>query len=192
MTPPRSPITMPDGTQDEMQDETKDDPGSQNGPPSASPTRTILVDGFNVLHAVLLGKERAGWWRQALRERLLERVRAWDGGPDEIWVAFDGSRPAESVWAEPVARSSDRNAGSDRHGPIVHQLFVESADDWIVRRARRAERPDRVLVVSADRKVAGRARSAGCEVLTPRAFMTRCPAGSLPRTDSASASGIAG
>lgn len=169
MTTLRIPIRMPD--------ETRGDPGSQHGRKSVTPRRTILVDGFNVLHAVLLGKERAGWWRRALRERLLERVRAWDGGADEIWVAFDGSRPAESVWAEPVARSSDPDGDGDRgrHGPIVHQLFVESADDWIVRRARRAERPERILVVSADRKVAGRARSAGCEVLAPWAFIARCP-----------------
>ncbi len=174
-SPSRIRITM----QDELED--RDGLASHDEPTTGSPTRTILVDGFNVLHAVLLGKERAGWWRRALRERLLERVEAWDGGRDEIWVAFDGSRPAESVWAEPVACPSDPDAGRGSHGPIVHQVFVESADDWIVRRARRAERPERVLVVSADRKVTGRARSAGCEVLAPWVFIARCPTGSLPR-----------
>ncbi|HKK50353.1 MAG TPA: NYN domain-containing protein [Myxococcota bacterium] len=140
--------------------------------------RTILVDGFNVLHAVLLGRDRAdGWWRRALRERLLDRVTSWTGGEDEIWVAFDGARPARSVWAEPVATPSEKTAGErGKGGPTVHSVFVESADDWIVRRARRAERPEGVVVVSADRKVAGRARSAGCEVLTPWAFIERCPA----------------
>jgi hypothetical protein len=139
---------------------------------SAKPgRRLILVDGFNVLHAVLLGKDRdAGWWRRVHRERLLERVTHWRGGADAIWVAFDGSRPAMSVWAEPVTISS----GGDSPEPTVHSLFVESADDWIVRRARRAEYPERMIVVSADRKVAGRARSAGCEILTPWAFMARC------------------
>ncbi len=154
----------------------------QNAPASKAPAkdpiagaypgrRLILVDGFNVLHAVLLGKNRdSGWWRRVHRERLLERVTHWSDGADAIWVAFDGSRPAMSVWAEPVAMSS----GGDSPGPVVHSLFVESADDWIVRRARRTQYPERMIVVSADRKVVGRARSAGCEILTPWAFMARC------------------
>ncbi len=140
-------------------------PGAQPG------RRLILVDGFNVLHAILLGKDRdSEWWQRVHRERLLERVTHWSDGADAIWVAFDGSRPAMSVWAEPVAMSS----GGDSPGPVVHSLFVESADDWIVRRARRTQHPERMIVVSADRKVAGRARSAGCEILTPWAFMARC------------------
>jgi len=176
MSPPQSAPAAKAAAQDPI-------PGAHPG------RRLILVDGFNVLHAVLLGKERdSGWWRRVHRERLLERVTHWRGGADAIWVAFDGSRPAMSVWAEPVAMSS----GGDSPGPAVHSvgsvhgvqrvdrvhsvhsLFVESADDWIVRRARRAEHPERMIVVSADRKVAGRARSAGCEILTPWAFMARC------------------
>lgn len=153
------------------------------------PGRILLVDGFNVLHAVLLGKERSGWWRRSLRERLLARATAWHGDQDEIWVAFDGARPSVStysvIWSSEAG--SETRAPSEttptgrpgpsprRSGPIVHSLFVESADDWIVRRARRAEQPDRVVVVSNDRKVTGRARSAGCEILTPWAFIARCP-----------------
>ena len=141
--------------------------------------RTILVDAFNVLHAVLLGKDRAdGWWRREHRERLLERICDWQGGPDEIWVAFDGNDPSESVWAEPVAiiasAPNDNDGPAPKMAPTIHSLFVESADDWIVRRARKAEEPERVIVVSADRKVAGRARSAGVEVWTPWAFIAEC------------------
>jgi hypothetical protein len=135
-------------------------------------TRVILVDAFNVLHAVLLGKERAeGWWRREERERLLRRISGWRNGPDEIWVAFDGAQPAWSVWAESVLRPVTVAS----RGPIVHSIYVESADDWIVRRARRAARPAQMVVVSADRKVSGRARSAGCEVWTPWAFISQCP-----------------
>ena len=44
--------------------------------------RVILVDGFNVLHGVLLGKERDhGWWRREARERLLRRISTWSSGP---------------------------------------------------------------------------------------------------------------
>lgn len=182
--------------------------------------RVILVDGFNVLHAVLLKEERdAGWWRRELRERLLRRVSEWPGADDALWVAFDGAQPSWSVWAEPVATlqpprararraielTSRRLAAAPRdeaplprgvsprspvptiheaptahrtptaHGvPTVHSVYVESADDWIVRRARRTSHPERTVVVTADRQVAGRARSAGCETWTPWAFMARC------------------
>jgi hypothetical protein len=151
-------------------------------------TRVVLVDGFNVLHTVLLKREReAGWWRRTVRERLLRRVQAWPDAQDQIWVAFDGAEPAWSVWAEPVARPrlggvagassllSGRPGRPERPGPIVHSVYVESADDWIVRRARRAVDPAQTIVVSADRKVAGRARSAGCTTWTPWAFMAEIP-----------------
>jgi hypothetical protein len=140
-----------------------------HSPPSSG--RIILVDAFNVLHAVLLGKNREqGWWRREERERLLRRISTWQSGPDEIWVAFDGTQPAWSVWAEPVLRPMT----SATRGPTIHSVFVESADNWIVRRARRAAQASQMIIVSGDRKVTGRARSAGCEVWTPWAFMSRC------------------
>jgi hypothetical protein len=135
--------------------------------------RIILVDGFNVLHTVLLGRERAaGWWKRESRERLLRRIAGWTEGPDAFWVAFDGTRESWSTWAEPVADTMAAAAA----GAHVHSVFVESADDWIVRRARRTPWPDRTVVVSADNKVAGRARSAGCEIWTPWGLIARCPA----------------
>jgi len=141
----------------------------------ASDPRTVFVDGFNVLHTVLLAGERDSvWWGRDAREKLLSRVCTWPDPRDEIWVAFDGSQPAWSVLALPAGRA----AGG--RGPMVHSVFVESADDWIVRRARRALPAAHALVVSADRKVAGRARSAGCEVWTPWAFIARCGAASAP------------
>jgi len=164
----------------------------------ALPGRIVLVDGFNVLHAVLLAQDRqGGWWKREARERLLERVASWPAPSDELWVAFDGVRPAWSVWAEPVAIPQPRvsrpfgpERGSDAGaalGPLVHSVFVESADDWIVRRARRAPDPARLLVVTNDRQVAGRSRSAGAEVATPWAFMSRCPTGNAVEAEAAGA-----
>lgn len=145
---------------------------------AACERRKILVDGFNVLHAVLdRGEREAGWWRRAQRERLLRLVATWPDHEDDVWVAFDGAQPAWSVWAEPVAKLESRDragSGADGGGPRVHSVYVESADDWIVRRARRALDPERTIVVTRDRQVAGRARSAGCDVWSPGAFMRRC------------------
>jgi hypothetical protein len=145
--------------------------------PARKSGRVILVDGFNVLHAVLLGKEREdGWWRRASRERLLRRVSRWQDGPDEIWVAFDGTQPAWSMWAESILIPETSASNST----TVHSVFVESADDWIVRRARRATHPEHTIIVSGDRKVSGRARSAGCEIWTPWTLISRCPKSDEP------------
>ncbi|MFO0690678.1 MAG: NYN domain-containing protein [Myxococcota bacterium] len=142
---------------------------------ATSGRRALLVDGFNVLHTVLLAGARDGaWWGRAARERLLDRLAGWPEAGDAIWVAFDGNQPAWSVLAVPAPGPCP---GARARGPIVHSLFVESADDWIVRRARRAACPDRTVVVSADRKVAGRARSAGCLVWSPWEFVAQIPVG---------------
>ena len=141
--------------------------------------RIILVDGFNVLHAVLEENEReTGWWRRTQRERLLRLAAGWPIPTDELWVAFDGARPAWAQWAEPfvqVESRPPRAAGGRPTGPLVHSVYVESADDWIVRRARRAAAPDRTFVVTRDRQVEGRAKSAGCHVWSPWAFLSECP-----------------
>ena len=141
--------------------------------------RTILVDGFNVLHAVLEEREReTGWWRRTQRERLLRLAGGWPVATDELWVAFDGARPAWAQWAQPVVKLESRSllaAGGRPTGALVHSVYVESADDWIVRRARRASSPDRTFVVTRDKQVEGRAKSAGCHVWSPWAFLSECP-----------------
>lgn len=153
--------------------------------------RVILIDGFNVLHATLDATTRAsGWWSRSHRERLLRRITLWPGLQDQLWVAFDGAKPAWSVWTEAylgdvgdvgdiAGSASGRAEGvgppSSCERSRVHCVFVESADDWIVRRARRSPSPARTVIVSRDRQVAGRARSAGCEVWTPTALLGLLP-----------------
>ena len=164
---------------------------------TAAQRRTILIDGFNVLHAVLEEPERkSGWWRRTQRERLLALAAGWPDAGDALWVAFDGARPSWSLWAEPVARVESRSfadekggqlpGASPRRGPLVHSVYVESADDWIVRRARRAADPSRTFVVTRDRQVEGRARSAGCHVWSPWAFLSECPTEPKPPLDESS------
>ena len=96
--------------------------------------RTILIDGFNVLHAVLEEHERAsGWWRRSQRERLLRLAAEWPIATDTLWVAFDGARPAWAQWAEPVVQLEARPPLAVDGRPIaalVHTVYVESADDF--------------------------------------------------------------
>lgn len=119
-----------------------------------------LVDGFNVLHAgVLRGNDRQGWWREEMRARLLARVTGFDDETAELWVVFDGSGPP----AESELRSAR---------PRV--VFAPSADEWLLAEVREAEDPSSVVVVTADRQLADRARHRGAQVMSPRAFLARC------------------
>jgi len=119
-----------------------------------------LVDGFNVLHAgVLRGNDRRGWWREEMRARLLERVAAFEDGAAELWVVFDGHGPG-----------ADAEIASLR--PRV--VFAPSADDWLLAAVREAADPASIVVVTADRQLADRARHRGAQVVSPRAFLARC------------------
>jgi len=118
-----------------------------------------LLDGFNVLHAGPLGgRDRSEWWTGPRRDELLELAARFDDRSAEVWVVFDGPREAD--------------ARDDLRGP--HSVFAPSADAWLLERVRAAEDPSRIAVVTADRKVADRARHRGARVYAPRDFLARC------------------
>ncbi len=117
-----------------------------------------LVDGYNVIHAAVLGgKDRSQWWTGSRRRELLERASGFDADA-EVWIVFDGP--------------DDSGATAGSSGP--HCVFADSADDWLVDRVRRAEDPAAIAVVTADRQVAGRARGRGARVVSPKDFLARC------------------
>jgi predicted RNA-binding protein with PIN domain len=129
--------------------------------------RTWLVDGFNLLHtAVLRGRDRREWWRGPARERVVELARCFDDPETEVVVVFDGERPPEEPERGEAAR------------PQV--VFAESADEWILSAVRRAPDPSRVVVVTADRPLADRARNRVASVGGPREFAARCRASPAP------------
>ena len=128
-------------------------------PPSEEPV-AWLIDGFNVLHAaVLRGRDRQDWWRAEARERVVDLVRQLEAPGAEVVVVFDGRRPAD----EP-----------ERAHPGPQVVFAASADDWLLAAVRRAPDPTRIVVVTADRQLADRARHRGARILGPTAFRERC------------------
>lgn len=132
--------------------------------------RVWLVDGFNALHvAVLRGRERSAWWTREGREQVLSRVRAFDDPAAEIWVVFDGRHPGEEV--------------AEAHGPGPRVTFAPSADEWVIQRVREAAAGG-VAVVTADRRLAARARARGARVVSPQDFLARCGAGEPQRSES--------
>lgn len=121
-----------------------------------------LVDGFNVLHAgVLRGNDRQGWWREEMRARLLARVAGFDDEAAELWVVFDGRGPL---------------AGAEERSLRPRVVFAPSADEWLLAEVRDAADPSDLVVVTADRQLADRARHRGARVVSPRAFLARCEA----------------
>ena len=125
-----------------------------------------LLDGFNVLHAGPLGgRDRSDWWTEPRRNELLDLVGRFDDPRAEVWVVFDGPH------AERAGRGDAR--GQAQRPRCV---FAQSADEWLLARVRAAEDAGRIAVVTADRKVADRARHRGAHVYSPREFLDRCSA----------------
>jgi YacP-like NYN domain len=121
--------------------------------------RVWLVDGYNVLNVGLLaGRSREGWWTGPFRNELLGRVQGFEEEAAEIWVVFDGTTPPGS-------------GGAGR----VRCVFAPSADEWLLGRMRERD-PEEVALVTADRRLAARARDRGVEVVAPAAFLARCRA----------------
>jgi predicted RNA-binding protein with PIN domain len=136
---------------------------SDSTPPADARPTLWLVDGFNVLHVVLLhGESREAWWQSKGRERVVELARAFDAPEAEVVVVFDGSQPP------PAGETGDAT------GPRV--IFAAPADDWLLTAVRNAPDPARVAVVTADRRLAARARHRGAQVVAPGAFAQRCRA----------------
>lgn len=141
-------------------------------PPAAAEPELWLVDGFNVLHAgVLRGRDRADWWRVPAQLRLVERVARFEPLTARLCVVFDAAHERSERCAPPPSLAR------------VEVVFAASADDWLVREARRAPEPGRLAVVTGDRQVAGRARHAGARVVSPRTFLARCAEPGYPAPD---------
>jgi predicted RNA-binding protein with PIN domain len=121
-----------------------------------------LLDGFNVLHAGLLGgRDRAEWWTEPRRSELLARAGRFDDPRAEVWVVFDGPRPEPESEADGRARQPRR-------------VFSASADEWLLAQVRAAKQPGHIAVVTSDRKLADRVRHRGAQVVSPQEFLDRC------------------
>jgi predicted RNA-binding protein with PIN domain len=94
-------------------------------------------------------------------------VRRFAEPAERVWIVFDGPRPSPPP---------DDAAARER----VQVVFAASADDWIVKRVRSSEAPERLAVVTGDRQVAGRARHRGARIETPREFIAKCVPPDVP------------
>lgn len=117
-----------------------------------------LVDGYNVVQVALLsGRDRDSWWQASRRDELMAHAARLAASGARVEVVFDGDQPVP----EPEGRAA-------------RQVFAESADAWLVARVRAEVTPQRVVVVTADRRLAGRLRHHGARVVGPGEFLRRC------------------
>ena len=120
----------------------------------------LIIDGFNVLHAVVLvGRDRAGWWQPVAQRRLVERVEQLTLSYPAMWIVFD-RRPSTSEIPEDVT-SND---------PRIRIVYAPSADDWIVHEVERLAPQHMITVVTADRPLRERVRRVGGSLLSPLAL----------------------
>ena len=118
---------------------------------------------------LLRGAERDHFWGPAARARLLALA---DRFPDatRVVVVFDGGRPMPG-----------NENGARRDDGATH-LFAPDADAWLLRAVRESDDPGRVAVVTADRRLADRARHRGAQVIAPARFLDACGAEAPPAT----------
>jgi predicted RNA-binding protein with PIN domain len=123
-----------------------------------TPNKPWYFDGYNILHAVLLGRERdVTWWHRDFQQLVVSWAETLilqspiDGAP--ITVVFDAQRP--------VAASETVNSA------VLSVIYAPSADEWIVDTCRRTPGAH---VVSADRSLTDRAKAAGAVIFKPWAF----------------------
>lgn len=140
-----------------------------------------LIDGYNVLRVSLSetgAAESDRWWTAGRRQELIELAGGLAAPADEVCLVFDAqhlSQPREEPSGAPAGPASQ---------PALRCVFAPSADDWIVAELRaRADSFARRVVVSADRKLANRARDRGAEIVSTGSFVALC------RPDAATASG---
>ncbi len=135
-----------------------------------------LVDGYNVLRVTLHAETVSNgdaepeaevrWWSASQRQLLAELSAPLAALGGEICLVFDGAHLREPQEGEAALPGSYP----------VRLLFVPSADEWIVRRVR-DHADERVLrIVTADRRLADRARARGAEIVSTGDFVRLCRA----------------
>jgi len=112
----------------------------------------LVVDGYNVMHALPGDRDWPGREFKDRRRGFLERLAAYGAGrPHRITVVFDGAKGGESM------------GGAESVGAVGVRYSARGieADEVIRRIVDAAPRPGDLLVVTSDKSVASYARTRG-------------------------------
>ena len=117
-----------------------------------------LVDGMNVI-----GSRPDGWWkdRDGAMGRLVGEIELWsESHDDDVTVVFDRA-PRPPIVSDLIEVAHARRKGAD------------AADDEIVRRLGAADDPEAWIVVTSDKRLAGRVKAIGAAVEPAGEFLRR-------------------
>jgi predicted RNA-binding protein with PIN domain len=114
-----------------------------------------VVDAMNVI-----GSRPDGWWRDRERatRRLVGQVDRWAGLGDERVTVMLEREPHGEVGAERVEVAWAREGGAN----AADREILRRLPDWLAE--------DEVTVVTSDRDLRTKARTAGAEVVSSRPF----------------------
>lgn len=134
---------------------------------------TLILDGYNVTHAVPELARQLDRSLQAAREalvRLCQAYRARRGDIGRVYVVFDGRD-------EPAAGASAPQGGVT----VVFARKPEEADQRILRVIEAQDARSRCVVVSNDNEVCNNARAFGARILSAEAFYAKAQPAAAPR-----------
>lgn len=115
----------------------------------------LIIDGYNVMHALPLEKEWPGRTPQDRRNTFISRLKAYVGSRSHlVTVVFDGTKGGEDLGG--YEKSGNLEIRYSRRG--------EEADEVIKRMVEEAARPRDILLVSSDKSVASHAHSRGASI----------------------------
>ena len=112
----------------------------------------LIIDGYNVMHALPVGKDWPGKESRDRRAFFVERVRTYLGARNHLaTLVFDGAKGGEDM------------GGHETHGrlEVRYSRRGEEADEVIKRMLEESGNPREVLVVSSDKGISGFVRSMG-------------------------------
>ena len=112
----------------------------------------LIVDGYNVMHALPASREWPGVQFKDRRRGFLEHLGEYAAGkPHRITVIFDGTKGGEEM------------GGADQVGSIAVRYSPRGveADDLIRRMLDESTRPSDILLVTSDKSVSFYARTRG-------------------------------
>ena len=129
--------------------------GPRGCPAAIIPPVIYLLDGYNLAHWLARGRDMRP---EQLRGLLLSRLRGR--------MPRDASR-VRAFWDVRTGVAPD-----DRRA-WIEMVFVPDADEAIVRAVYDAEAPARMIAVSRDREVTGKARQLGARTMSPAELLGR-------------------
>ena len=145
---------------------------------------TVILDGYNVIHAVPELARHMDRSLQAAREilvRLCQDYRAKRGDIGRLYVVFDGR--AEHAFSSPASYAGG-----------VEVLFTqqpEEADARILRVIEAERGRGRCVVVSNDNEVCNNARAFGARIISAQEFYKQAQPAAAPDSRTAAGSGKA-